>query len=217
MKTTTATLLLLLAGAAQATVAGSKHDLSATGTGIHSPTTPQVCLFCHTPHGGLSLWNRAPSTTAPESIRLYASPSLSAAGSAARLDGKSRSMLCLSCHGEPLANIGGLVLNTLGNDMAVVDPRGAWTTSGVLWDRVAVNHPIGFDYAQALAAKPTRLEPLSGTNVGLLPLFNATAQGSTVTTSMECSTCHTVHDATNSPFLRVDNASNGLCLACHIR
>ena len=32
---------------------------------------------------------------------------------------------------------------------------------------------------------------------------------------IECASCHDVHDNTNAPFLRVDNAASALCLSCH--
>ena len=35
--------------------------------------------------------------------------------------------------------------------------------------------------------------------------------------AVQCATCHNVHDNTNVPFLRVNNAASGLCLTCHIK
>lgn len=35
--------------------------------------------------------------------------------------------------------------------------------------------------------------------------------------SVECATCHDVHNAGNGSFLRVSNARSALCLACHIK
>lgn len=35
------------------------------------------------------------------------------------------------------------------------------------------------------------------------------------TNRMECSTCHNVHDDTNSPFLAMSNDSSNMCMQCH--
>jgi predicted CXXCH cytochrome family protein len=42
-----------------------------------------------------------------------------------------------------------------------------------------------------------------------LPLFTAS--------TMQCATCHNVHDNTNVPFLRINNAASALCTTCHIK
>jgi hypothetical protein len=55
----------LLSGVAQGGVFNTKHNLSAAGLGAVSNTsgTKEICVFCHTPHGGDSsaavpIWNR---------------------------------------------------------------------------------------------------------------------------------------------------------------
>lgn len=88
---------------AQATsIKDTKHNLGTTGTGtVHLTSgTDEVCVFCHTPHGGqvgtAPLWNKnLPSTT----YQLYGSTG----GESATLDGEvlavgSVSQACLSCH-----------------------------------------------------------------------------------------------------------------------
>jgi predicted CXXCH cytochrome family protein len=52
----------------------------------------------------------------------------------------------------------------------------------------------------------------------LFPLFKTTdanAARSTTNRSLECGSCHAVHDSTNSPFLRDTIAGSKLCLGCH--
>jgi predicted CXXCH cytochrome family protein len=83
-------------------LASSKHNLGTGGTGgVHVTTgTSEICVFCHTPHGGqigtAPLWNKnLPSTT----YQLYGSTG----GESATLDGQvlvvgSVSQACLSCH-----------------------------------------------------------------------------------------------------------------------
>ena len=34
---------------------------------------------------------------------------------------------------------------------------------------------------------------------------------------MQCSSCHSTHDPTNTPFLRTSNVGSALCLTCHIK
>jgi predicted CXXCH cytochrome family protein len=88
---------------AQATsIRDTKHNLGASGPGtVHATSgTDEVCVFCHTPHGGqigtAPLWNKnLPSTT----YQLYGSTG----GESATLDGQvltvgSVSQACLSCH-----------------------------------------------------------------------------------------------------------------------
>src|SRR3954468_19682487 len=61
---------LLTAGAANAGIANTKHNLSTSGTGaVHVSTgTEEICVFCHTPHGSdtsapVPLWNKQLPTT----------------------------------------------------------------------------------------------------------------------------------------------------------
>ncbi len=205
-------LCFLCTGTAMAlSVADSKHNLSTTGVGVHSTTVTQVCIFCHSPHnamGGTSLWAR--QLPDPSSFELYlASPTLTPAALSAQFDSSNVSLLCLSCHGGTLEN--------LGPDM--VDPNGTWSKSGVNWDgKTPVNHPVGFDYALAQSQNPTKLgTPLQvSAALGSSNVFLRSSLTGTNYSSMECSTCHLVHDNANPPFLRIANANNAFCLACHI-
>lgn len=88
--------------AVAATIASSKHNLGTTGTGTNRVTvgTDQICVFCHTPHGGnigtAPLWNKNLPSTA---YQLYGSTG----GESTTLNGQvmavgSVSQACLSCH-----------------------------------------------------------------------------------------------------------------------
>ena len=63
--------LMAASGAVMASVTDTVHNLSASGTATHmvGPTaTTEICIFCHTPHGGdqsvnAPLWNRSVSST----------------------------------------------------------------------------------------------------------------------------------------------------------
>lgn len=104
-----AALFLLLGGTAAAQTSGivtTKHNLGSTGTGNHVTDTAEVCVFCHTPHGGSTdapapLWNKRLGSNGTSATgatyTTYASlqtPSLD--GTVASVG--SISIACLSCH-----------------------------------------------------------------------------------------------------------------------
>ncbi|NTW99884.1 MAG: cytochrome c3 family protein [Geobacteraceae bacterium] len=124
-----------------------------------------------------------------------------------------------------MEEIGSRVINkgTPPDPMTMVDPNGTWSSSGVLWDHKSMaNHPVGFDYEAAQAAKPTKLRTWQEVNaaMGTSVFFRSNATASKPSgrqyTSMECSSCHTAHDDTYSPFLRRSMAGHQLCLTCHL-
>ncbi len=96
-------------------VRNSKHNLS-TNPDILATGTTEVCVFCHTPHGGdttvaggaAPLWNRNLSTA---TYTVYTSPNFDAAGTTPGTP-KGVSVACLSCHDgtvafDSLFNFGG--------------------------------------------------------------------------------------------------------------
>jgi predicted CXXCH cytochrome family protein len=111
--------LTLLGGISHSGVKGSKHDLSYDGGSAWEFSTEQVCVFCHTPHGGntqvvtitwynattdpasyenssntgsLLMWNR--SLANATSYSTYQSATMDASTSQVR----AYSLLCMSCH-----------------------------------------------------------------------------------------------------------------------
>lgn len=205
------TMLLICAGTAFAgSVLDSKHNLSITGTGVHSTTVTQVCVFCHTPHNasGSPLWG-AQLPTNPGDYALYFSPTLTQAAMSAQFDNSNVSLLCLGCHGSPLESLGA----------NMIDPNNSWLKSGVNWDgRTPVNHPVGFDYALAQFQNPSKLGAPAQVSAALGSgnvFYRSTLTGTSYS-SMECSSCHLVHNNANPPFMRIANANNDFCLACHI-
>ncbi len=89
-------------------VRGTKHNLSAN-TDILATGATEVCVFCHTPHGGRTdvagggapLWNRAlpPST----GFQNYSSPNFDNDQGAETVGPKGVSLACLSCHDGTIA------------------------------------------------------------------------------------------------------------------
>jgi predicted CXXCH cytochrome family protein len=220
----TVTLLTLVCSTAYAaSIVASKHNLSTTGTGVHSTTQTNICLFCHAAHMGMggSLWNRLAPVTDPATYTLYtSSETLTPAAKAGLISGTSSSIFCMSCHGGTLADIGARVYNNGGNAMTMVDTNGTWTKSGVLWDgRSPANHPIGFSYSLAQSQNAANLRTIDvvNTTFGGSPFYSSSATGTSYTDSMECETCHVVHDPANTPFLRINNTANALCLSCHVK
>ncbi|TXC65197.1 hypothetical protein FSC37_00795 [Piscinibacter aquaticus] len=169
-----AALFLGLSGTAQAGINDTKHNLgSGTGpTGRNQVTdTAEVCVFCHTPHGGsttapVPLWNKrlgANGTPAGGgSYTTYASlqtPSLD--GSVAPVGGIS--LACLSCHDgtQAMDNI----INSPGSGGLNADGGGTngqaftWNTGGtvnavgqltsgaaLIGTDLSNDHPIGIQY-----------------------------------------------------------------------
>ncbi len=97
------------------------------------------------------------------------------------------STLCLSCHTP--GGWAGMTLELSSSQRA--QPGVSGTSHG--WDAAARNAAVGTLPPQTTAL----LEHLSA--------------DSTVT----CATCHDPHNNTVSPFLRLDNSANALCLDCH--
>ena len=99
-------------------IANTKHNLAAN-TDILATGTTEVCVFCHTPHGGRTdvaggsapLWNRAlpPSTVVDPGdtstvggFIMYTSPNFDG-GTDAATGPKGVSLACLSCHDGVIA------------------------------------------------------------------------------------------------------------------
>ena len=152
-----AACLLLAGGSAIAAVANTPHNLgTSAGTGkINTFSgTAEICVFCHTPHGGdvtasVPLWNK--DLTAAPVYTTYDSLGTSS------LDGDtapvgSVSIACLSCHDGTQAMDS--VLNAPNTGMT-----GTWTGTGVdpatgfmtapnamLGADLTNDHPIGIQY-----------------------------------------------------------------------
>lgn len=200
------------------TISGSPHDFSTQGW-----SGGQICVACHTPHGGNTsvsdapLWNH---TVTSAVYTLYSTSTLNA-GTLAQPSGVSK--LCLSCHDGTVAvdSYGGSTgSNFMTNSKAVGS-----TANGSL----ANDHPIGFVYNGALATADGALyDPGTKTvtvgvggdktkgpgTVAALMLFN---------NRLECASCHDVHNnftanngtGTGYPLLRVTKAGSAICLTCH--
>ena len=200
--------LSLLVGlfAAQLTmgqIAGSAHDFSGD-----SWSGGEICIVCHTPHNamtvsGAPLWNHALSATA--SYTLYTSPTLDATPMGQPIAGSTHnSQLCLACHDGTVAleNYGGVTNGT------------TFITGGANFgNNLSNDHPIAFTYDAALATLDGGLFNPSTTNSGL---GSTIADDMLFSNTMQCASCHDVHNSYGFPALLVkSNAGSALCLTCH--
>lgn len=205
----------------------------------------EVCIFCHTPHGGTlntPLWNRAlPNQSVGNEFTHYTSASLSSyltgAGMATR-QVNAESLLCMSCHDGTVAmnsiinasNRTGAVPDggTIGKLQTYYDwgiegigavigdaPNAAGFGQGRSRD-LRDDHPISFSYDSAKAStNGSKLNPLQTAKDVGVRFFG-------VNNNVECSSCHDPHVNGNAntaylPFLITPNTASALCLACHIK
>jgi predicted CXXCH cytochrome family protein len=175
----------------------------------------EICVYCHTPHGGgatAPLWNRTmPSAT----YIMYNDPSNT---SQSELDmtfaatPNPVSAACLSCHE-----------GTIGVDVIINAPNASTATPGaatslgdmfttspdnlkVLGSDLRDDHPISMVY------DPADDDQFKDISTSVLKLFG----GGVGTGTVECATCHNPHTL-NATFLRIQNGASALCLTCHTK
>lgn len=139
------------------------------------------------------------------------------------LGSDSVSLLCLSCHS--LSLVTDLFVNTAGHTTDVtIGNSGAWASGGGsqtgAWGvgarSLSMSHPVGISYGTAQTNVGATSLKLAATVIsGGTPLF--ATNGVTGGDSLECGSCHAVHDPANKPFLRMNNAGSALCLNCHVK
>ena len=184
----------------KSTIFGTDHDIASLGGG---------CKGCHAPHqasakGEVLLWVQGfPTTT---TFWIYYSPTMNTAPtevggnySATNLPvgAKVYTVLCLSCH------------DGLTTPSVITATDGAAIANPTNSDGLRNDHPVNLVY-----------NPSS--DPGLEPLATAQTAGAVFFTegtnqTVQCASCHNVHDNTKTPFLRVanTNAKAGLCTTCH--
>ncbi len=93
--------MLAAGGAVAGSIVNTKHNLGAAGTGPNSVAeTEEICIFCHTPHGGdngapVPLWNKVLSN--PANFKTYDQLGTSTYDAAQASIG-SVTLACLTCH-----------------------------------------------------------------------------------------------------------------------
>ncbi len=227
-----AMIMVVGAGVSHAAVVGTDHDLS-TGTALRNTDTVidgQTCIFCHTPHGGVTkapLWNRA-EQPAGTTYTKYSSSTMDAPQPTdAQIIG-SVSGACLSCHDGTVAVDNLLNVNGASHPPSIAftvqgaadatygnDPGGGTNnimTGGIpfMGTNLSNDHPITIDYG--LAGPDLRAETACTVVNGTItiPLYGANC-------NVECGSCHNPHDNTNGNFLRYANTGSQLCTTCHLK
>jgi len=210
---------LTVSTAAGSSIVGSKHDLSTSAT-------PEVCVFCHTPHVppvslsnnletriNAPLWNRFIGTSTP-AFTVYASSTLKGTPTNPP-DGIS--LACLGCHDGVLAS---------GDKHDLLNAPGSGGVPDISsepncekchsFDGIYLNpvdnigtdltndHPISISYPANDQAFNTPPDLQNGWSD--VKLFNG---------KVECASCHDPHNPANGEFLRISNAGSALCYKCH--
>lgn len=209
----------------------TRHNLSSTSTNDYRAVnggTTMTCVFCHTPHTptGAPLWNRYPGIVPIESYQLYSTSSTMKNIANSGLTGNSISSLCLGCHdGTPLGGAS-LRIQPIDGLSTVTGPNGE---TGIAPERktrrgpdMQNHHPVNFNVTEGgagnglgeiIETSPGYYAIKTGGTQQSMPLFRSLRGDRT----MECASCHTVHDNAYKPFLRTTMAGNKLCLGCHVQ
>lgn len=229
-------------------VKNTVHNLSVSGLVVPlqywSQNVEEICVFCHTPHGGLltgPLWNH--SMPAADTFTHYNSATLSDELRVNHDAGRpvnEESLLCMACHDGSVAvdhlvnkpnSLGGAPVTFFGNqvgvDMKAASAEDPWARIGAKsgdqngTGQLQDDHPISFSY-DAVFNDPMYQ---SGSKVGELnSSLDAELAGVRFfrdTNNVECSSCHDPHvdyetaDLDHKPFLMMSNSGSALCLACH--
>ena len=196
-KTIVALALAFFASTASAAIGGSAHDF--VGNGYVTPAPSTACIFCHVPHGGqntvtgLPLWAPARSLTNPTAFYTgLRNGTITITG----VDPKG-TQTCLGCHATGTAAAMGtttdLPANVVGGTQLIVGTD------------IANDHPVGNEVT---------ITPGANGLQSTITLGGASITGG----SMQCSTCHDVHNATlvvqaGSKLLR--SYTGDFCVACH--
>lgn len=219
-------------------VRNTVHNMSSSAPGTLYTTfyisdEAEVCIFCHTPHGGSltgPLWNRPDPTSA---WQFYDSATISSEVKNNVTQVNDESLLCLSCHDGSvsvyhLLNYGASTTITeqdFGVDGSLMfmpgTPGANPRIGGNLADpnnvgQLGDDHPISFSYdavyAEYLgASKPGLKDPTTMSSD--IRFFGANRR-------VECSTCHDPHvdyvsNPTFAPFLNMSNSGSAMCIECH--
>ena len=169
--------------------------------------TGEICNVCHVPHGGLHayteglLWNHELSS---QVFTMYPQDSLD--GTVAAQPTNS-TRLCMGCHDDTVA------VDAFGHGPPRTNFASNWGiyTSG---QNLGGTHPVSLIYDNIA---DTELRDPATTPMGTSGMIEDVLEGA-LSNSMECNSCHDVHDTdtvAGTSLLRVDTGGSELCLVCH--
>ncbi len=197
-------------------VVNSKHNMSARAAANPASLTNygEVCVYCHTPHGGPNstnapLWNRnfGPATG---SYQMYNNAWSSTIDMQVATSPQGVSLACLSCHDGTIGL--DVIINRPNADTTLTPRNGLMPpNAGQFFANLGTDlrndHPVSVTYSTA--ADPAFHAPDASNRInGELPLYSG---------RVECGSCHNPHNTTYPPFLRKSNTSSALCTTCHIK
>ncbi len=214
-------IVVLCASALNAQKAGLATDPQ------HGAIGANACLSCHTPHGGTNgvtlLWVHSVGSS---TYTTYTSPTMGNATSNIVSPGngnlvagapENNSLLCLSCHDGALAAANTVTLRTTtyGAVNGAVTGTAIDVAGGAL--TLSDDHPVNMSLDPANDAG---LDTVANVTTAGLVLYS----GGGATNTVQCGSCHDPHkvgpDNSGNPggqyYLRLSNASSGLCLTCHL-
>ncbi len=230
-----------------ADVSNTIHNLSSGQDPIYNYyysafDVDEVCVFCHTPHGGLltgPLWNH--SMPSASSFTHYNSVTLSnyLQGLDFERNVNDESLLCMACHDGSVA-VNHVVNNPTrldgdfiemglaedGQDIFIVDIPGtagsrigaSLNDPGGIGD-LSDDHPISFSYTDVYDEYENGSR--SGDLHDVVSASDAGVRFFRGANNVECSSCHDPHvdyvtqQLDYAPFLVTPNTGSALCLACH--
>lgn len=217
-------------------IKNSKHDLSG-GTGntyraaSTDPTqggTSQICVFCHTPHGGNTsapLWNRATYVTTYGTYTSDVLAGLGYWGAEDPLSGNThvKTAICLSCHDGTVAlgSVANMPKDIPGSftKIKMGTDKIASTSAGYIGTDLSDDHPVAIRHDNSTINKsdPELKMPTTG-SVRLYNMVNGKAAATNPQAPgdyVECTSCHDAHDNQYGKFLVGSNEASGICTSCH--
>jgi len=217
---------------------------TAHGNVAYNGTSTQICVYCHAPHNAnlsLPLWNR--NNPAGNLFTLYSGINMANVSFKTGFTSDSTSLFCMSCHDgvttmDAVHNAGatdgtGVVGNVHTATSGVYGTSaisGAANLTRDLRKTHPINFPVGTTDTQGdlnvgtgstMGPGQAALNAQGYTMGKTFPLFKTTADAgmsanrATTNRSLECGSCHAVHDSAFKPFLRDTMAGSQLCLGCH--
>ncbi len=206
------------------------HDFSGSGwLSGDGERHYEMCLPCHALHGGqsspenkdeigganLSMWNKASGSAGFQPCSNY----VASGGPGAK------SMICLGCHDGQTAP------DSFAGQYALAKESSTGTATTVLFNSTAL-HPVGVVYPATTARDWFKWGAITPDGRGNARVQSAAANSadtqyvclygtasSTSQYTVECESCHQVHDNTNGKFLRMANNNpnnpSALCVTCH--
>jgi len=181
----------------------------------------EVCVYCHTPHGGsmtAPLWNRTdPSMVGYQMYNAASNTGQADINMSFESAPSGVSLACLSCHD---GTIGIDVITNVPNTFDIATNPANNVTIGNIPEAASAlldtdlrnDHPISMIYDNTQDIMFNDVGSVTSSTVtattGGLRLF--------AENRVQCASCHNPH-TTRPTFLRKSNADSGLCRTCHIK